>query len=195
MTTLNTINIKGKKYVTVNERLKHFRENCKGYSLETEVLSVDVDSALMRAVIRDDQNRIIATGVAREVRTDTNSMVNKTSYVENCETSAWGRALANFGIGIDENVASADEVAMAITTQEKLKKVDTFKSAEVIFHGVDTYESLKKELQSITTPEALGAIATRITAIRKALTNDQLEDLRRIHISILSPQPNGSNEQ
>jgi hypothetical protein len=42
------------------------------------------------------------------------SYINKTSYVENCETSAWGRALANFAIGVDASVASADEVANAI---------------------------------------------------------------------------------
>jgi len=40
------------------------------------------------------------------------------SYIENCETSAWGRALANFGIGIDTAVASADEVGNAIKQQQ-----------------------------------------------------------------------------
>ena len=46
------------------------------------------------------------------------TFINKTSYVENCETSAWGRALANFGIGLDTSVASADEVQNAIANQE-----------------------------------------------------------------------------
>lgn len=122
MTTLPTVDIKGKKYVTVNERLKYFREQHAGYCLETEVIHVTDDDALMRAIIRDDKDRVVATGVAREVRTDTSSFVNKTSYVENCETSAWGRALANFGIGIDENVASADEVVQAINTPTERPK-------------------------------------------------------------------------
>lgn len=122
MTTLPTVNIKGKKYVTVNDRLKYFRENHAGFSLETEVIEVTDEHALMRAVIRDDKQNLVATGVAREVRTDSSSFVNKTSYVENCETSAWGRALANFGIGIDETVASADEVVNAINTNDHSKK-------------------------------------------------------------------------
>ena len=49
------------------------------------------------------------------------SFINKTSYVENCETSAWGRALANFGIGLGTSVASADEVANAIENQKSTK--------------------------------------------------------------------------
>jgi len=130
MTKLKTISIKGKQYVSVNERLKYFRENHKGYSLETEVIEVTGESALMKAIIRDDKQNLVATGVAREVRTDTNSFVNKTSYVENCETSAWGRALANFGIGIDETVASADEVVNAINTPEK--KVEQPTAIEVM---------------------------------------------------------------
>ena len=47
------------------------------------------------------------------------TFINKTSYLENCETSAWGRALGNFGIGIDTSVASANEVGNAIANQSK----------------------------------------------------------------------------
>jgi hypothetical protein len=51
-------------------------------------------------------------------------MINKTSYVENCETSAWGRALANLGIGIETSIASSNEVEMAIAKQEVIANVD-----------------------------------------------------------------------
>lgn len=118
MTKLPTVSIKGKNYVAVSERLKYFRQNHAGYSLETEVVEITEEFAIVRAVIRDDKDHLIATGLAREVRTDSASFVNKTSYVENCETSAWGRALANFGIGIDDTVASADELVNAINTPE-----------------------------------------------------------------------------
>ena len=43
--------------------------------------------------------------------------INKSSYVENCETSAWGRALANFGIGVDSSIASAEEVMADMSKQ------------------------------------------------------------------------------
>ena len=56
-----------------------------------------------------------ATGFAQEDKSS--SYINKTSYVENCETSAWGRALANLGIGIDTSIASSNEVAIAIGKQ------------------------------------------------------------------------------
>lgn len=108
--TLQTINIKGKQYVTVNERLKAFRETHKDYSLETELVEVNDRTALIRALIKDPAGRIIATGTSFERADNKKSMVNATSHVENCETSAWGRALGNFGIGIDTSVASADEI-------------------------------------------------------------------------------------
>ena len=113
---MKTINIKGKEYVTVNERLKEFRTNeiYKGFSLETELINLDQDTVTMRAVIRDASGLIKATGFAQEVKSNPLSMVNKTSYVENCETSAWGRALGNLGIGIDSSVASAEEVVNAV---------------------------------------------------------------------------------
>lgn len=115
---MKTVNIKGKEYVMVNERLKQFRENYKGYSLISEIVNLTEDSCVMKAIILDADGKTVATGHAQEDRTS--SMINKTSFVENCETSAWGRALANFGIGIDTSVASAEEVDMAIAKQELL---------------------------------------------------------------------------
>lgn len=113
MADLSTISIKGKAYVTVNSRLKYFRENFQGYALLTELVEVNDKSALIRAVVKNDKGEIVATGCAFERADNKGSMVNATSHVENCETSAWGRALGNFGIGIDVSVASADEVERA----------------------------------------------------------------------------------
>lgn len=113
---MEKIKIKGKDYVMVNERLKYFREKYKGWSLTSEIVSLDSDSCVIKALICDENGVLKATGFAQEDRTS--SMINKTSFVENCETSAWGRALGNLGIGIDESVASAEEVDMAIKKQE-----------------------------------------------------------------------------
>lgn len=130
-TQLKTVNIKGKDYVEVNERLKYFRQNFKDYSLESEVISLDKESITIKAIIKDENGRIIATGLAQEDKAS--SFINKTSYVENCETSAWGRALGNLGIGIDTSVASCEEVANAILNQNKeekpLSKVDKIDKA------------------------------------------------------------------
>lgn len=118
MSKLKTINIKGKSYVEVSERLKHFRKTFPDYSLTTQIIECTADQCVMVATILDPSGRVIATGHAHE--TKNSSFINKTSHVENCETSAWGRALANFGIGIDSSVASANEVTMAIA-QDNIK--------------------------------------------------------------------------
>tara|TARA_R110002012_G_scaffold259907_2_gene441549 strand:+ start:643 stop:1161 length:519 start_codon:yes stop_codon:yes gene_type:complete len=119
MTKLKTINIKGKEYVEVNERLKYFRENHPEHSLVTEIIQCTEEHCVIKATIVHG-GVPIATGHAHEVRSA--SFINKTSFVEVCETSAWGRALANFGIGIDSQVASAHEVANAIAQTEVPKK-------------------------------------------------------------------------
>ena len=54
------------------------------------------------------------------MRVKSSSNINKTSYVENCETSAVGRALAILGIGIDTSIASANEVEDAIAQQQAM---------------------------------------------------------------------------
>ena len=113
-----TTNIRGKQYVEVNERIKFFRqeEQYKNWSLITEFTVLDSEQCVCKASIADTEHRIIATGHAHEVQGSSN--INKTSYVENCETSAVGRALAMLGIGIDTSIASANEVSDAIAKQE-----------------------------------------------------------------------------
>ena len=114
-----TTNIRGKQYVEVNERIKFFRqeEQYKHWSLITEFPVLDSEQCVSKASIADTEHRIIATGHAHEVQGSSN--INKTSYVENCETSAIGRALAMLGIGIDTSIASANEVSDAIAKQEE----------------------------------------------------------------------------
>ena len=117
---MRTINIKGKNYVPVTERVKEFHEKYPDFTVLTEIISLDETSVLMKATVYDPDGKILAVGHAQEDRNASN--INKTSYVENCETSAIGRALGMFGIGIDDSMASADEVANAIDRQEAMKQ-------------------------------------------------------------------------
>lgn len=121
---MKTVNIKGKEYVEVNERVKYFRENFKGWSLESELLSNEDGVCVFKATIKDENGTIKATGHAYE--RESSSFINKTSYIENCETSAWGRALGNLGIGIDTSIASGDEVVNAINNQNEEPKKYSF---------------------------------------------------------------------
>ena len=113
-----TTNIRGKKYVEVNERIKFFRQEdeYKNWTISTEFTAMDSEMCVCKCIIADPNQRVIATGHAHEERSS--SHINKTSYVENCETSAIGRALAMMGIGIDTSIASANEVNDAIAKQE-----------------------------------------------------------------------------
>ena len=118
---MKTINIHGKQYVEVKERVKHFREIHKEWGLTSEIIDLTEDRCVIKATITNEEDRVIATGIAYETKGST--FINKTSFIENCETSAWGRALANLGIGLDVSIASADEVRNA-KSQDK-KKVET----------------------------------------------------------------------
>jgi hypothetical protein len=116
---MKSIDIKGKMYVPVNERVKEFRSNAiyKNYKIENDFVEINDKFCIVKSKIYNDKNEVVATGFAREVNGD--SYINKTSYVENCETSAIGRALGLLGVGIDEAFASADEVLNAVENQNK----------------------------------------------------------------------------
>jgi len=111
---LKTVNIKGKEYVEVNQRIMAFRDMYPNGSIMTDMLSNEGGVCVFKAVVVVD-GQIVATGHAYEKEGST--FINKTSYLENCETSAIGRALGCLGIGIDTSVASVEEVANAIKQQ------------------------------------------------------------------------------
>jgi len=113
---LKTMDIKGKAYIPVNERVRAFRELYPTWSLLNDILSSDAGVIVMCATIKDEQGRIIANAHASETIGD--GQVNRTSALENCETSAIGRALGMLGIGIDTAIATADEVHHAQQRQQ-----------------------------------------------------------------------------
>ena len=101
------VNIHGKDYKTVALRVAEFREEQPSWTIDTMIVEATSDLVLMRAEIRDEEGRLIGAGHAEEVRS--NGRINKTSAVENCETSAIGRALSACGFAGSE-YASANEV-------------------------------------------------------------------------------------
>ena len=109
--SITMVDIKGKSYAQVNERIKAFRQLFPEGSITTEIINMDNGVVTMKAIVRDNSEKILATGYANEK--ESSSYINKTSYIENCETSAVGRALGFLGIGIDLGIASAEEVQNA----------------------------------------------------------------------------------
>tara|TARA_B100000767_G_scaffold82050_1_gene79005 strand:- start:567 stop:944 length:378 start_codon:yes stop_codon:yes gene_type:complete len=113
---MESIDIKGKQYITVNERVKEFRRLHPQGQILTSILA-NVDSQVMFKAEIVVEGVTVSTGHAYEK--EGSSFINKTSYIENCETSAIGRALGMYGIGIDTSLASADEVQNAVKQQDK----------------------------------------------------------------------------
>lgn len=111
---MKTVKIKGKEYVMVVERIKHLRDNHPGYSIETKADLVDKMWVVNATLTIPERGTY--TGWASEVIGD--GMINKTSALENAETSAVGRACANAGIGVIDDIASANEVIAASDASE-----------------------------------------------------------------------------
>ena len=116
------VNIKGKSYSTVAERINKVANTVDSYSLTTEVIDIGENHVVMKATLKIDDN--LYTGHAYE--DIGSSKINETSALENCETSAIGRSLSTAGWAGSE-FASADELVTALNKQNtpsKAKKED-----------------------------------------------------------------------
>lgn len=122
--SIKTTDIKGKEYAEVNQRVKAFRMVYPTGTISTEMQSNENGICIFNAVVGYQEGEefiILGSGTAYEK--EGSSFINKTSYIENCETSAVGRALGMAGFGIDTSVASFEEVANAIQQQEEDKLI------------------------------------------------------------------------
>lgn len=118
--SIKTVDVKGKEYAEVNQRIKAFRMVYPEGSIMTELLKLDGGVCVMQATVKDFDT-ILGMGTAYEVEGST--FINRTSYIENCETSAVGRALGMAGFGIDTSVASYEEVQTAVINQEQMQTI------------------------------------------------------------------------
>lgn len=130
---VSTTSIKGKSYTEVNQRIKAFRMVYPDGFILTRINSHENGMIVFTASVGFYENGeafTIGTGTAYEKEGST--QINRTSYIENCETSAVGRALGMAGFGIDTSVASKEEVEQAIAQQEaeaiENKKIDKAKA-------------------------------------------------------------------
>ena len=139
-----TVNIKGKKYSTVNERHKHLLEYFPEARFNEEVLFHDADRVIMKTELYISDT-IYAVGHAEEFRNS--SFINKTSALENCSSSALGRCLAAFGLSGSE-YASAEELVNALNNQNTNTQSTTKKV------------SIEDEIKKQTTKTKLTALFT-----------------------------------
>lgn len=126
---IKTTDIKGTAYSEVSQRITAFRKLYPDGFIRTSIEELKDGICVMRAFVgcyevgesSERREVLLATGTAYEK--EGSSFINKTSYIENCETSAVGRALGMLGIGIDNSIASFDEAQNAHIQQEAEEKV------------------------------------------------------------------------
>ncbi len=113
------IDFKGKKYVLVSDRVLYFNDAYKEGSITTELVSTpDAATVIVKATVKPNDKQTF-TGYSQATWGE--GYINKTSALENAETSAVGRALAFMGIGVIESIASLDEIHKTTTTKVTTK--------------------------------------------------------------------------
>lgn len=127
---MNTINIHGREYVPVSERVRLAHLHDGKLSIVTELIATTPE-AIVKATVTTDKG--IFTGYSAS---NSSKAIEKTSPIEIAETSAVGRALGFAGYGIDDGIASADEVENATSSTETTptftKKAATTQSEPLI---------------------------------------------------------------
>lgn len=107
------IQIKGKSYVLVSDRIIFFNESYPNGSIESKIVSYDGGKVVMKSKVTPDVTVPTRFFTGYSQADETQGMVNKTAALENAETSAVGRALAMMGIGVLDSIASVDEMSKA----------------------------------------------------------------------------------
>lgn len=165
MKELKGINIKGNEYILVKDRVLYFNENYPNGKIETELLSeINSEMVVMKATITPDVDNPtrIFTGFSQATWGD--GYINKTAAMENCETSAVGRALGMMGIGVIDSIASADEINKAQTQPKYTPKKTSDVQRPIIGIG------------KITSQEKLGFL----TKVEKMKRNCPPDDWNRL---------------
>ena len=126
---MTPMDIKGRKYMEVNQRIKAFRMLFPTGFIKTDVFYLQDGVCVMQAQVgyyeptEEPYPKVIILGEGTAYEKEDSSFINKTSYIENCETSAVGRALGMAGFGMDAEVASAEEQQNAMLNQALTEKI------------------------------------------------------------------------
>ena len=180
--------LKGKDYAMVPERVTAFRKLFPEGFITTQIVEHDGTTVLMKATAgysnADGISVILGTGYAQEVKGK--GMVNSTSYIENCETSAVGRALGFLGLGINGGgICSAEELANAVVAQRQMQGEAPVKQtqapAEPEAPKAKTADQYRKEIIALA-PKKGADIKAIVGADYKGKKWDQLsaDELRDI---------------
>ncbi len=177
-----TVNIHGKKYVTVASRIaiarKHFGTRI---ALQTNIEENTERRVVMRTQVFVD-GELVSVGTAEEFRGTSN--INRTSALENCETSSVGRALGLLGLTNDA-IASAEEMQQVQNVEgNRSQNISTISASAVI-----NIDELKKRFDNASHVEGLKAI------VSEPDIRDYLNDLKGRNLSEFKIITNYYNKQ
>ena len=143
-----SVNIHGKEYITVDERVAEFHKLYPNGMISTKLVEFTDKRVITKTTVIPDVDKPerFFTGLAYEMVGVGN--INKTSSLENCETSSTGRCLGMLNIGLVGSIATADEVDAAIKTQDAIKVTDEQKNKyqELLKHKC--FKGKKKDTNS-----------------------------------------------
>jgi hypothetical protein len=157
------INIKGKQYVLVADRVTYFNDNYPNGSITTMLVSKPGDeTVIVRATVTPDEKNDDRYFTAYSQAVIGDGMINKTSALENAETSAVGRALGFMGIGVIESIASADELNKTAgskgysdrgpaTRGATVKQIDFMRKVAQQVTGLEQADDLDEWIEEILT--------------------------------------------
>ena len=173
--TITTTPIKGKNYAEVPQRVKAFRMVCPNGTISTEIVSLEGGVVVIKATVADEAGNILGTGHAYEKEGST--FINKESYIENCETSAVGRALGFIGLGIDTSICSAEELTNAVINQDQKVDAESIKKLKALAEekrvGIDEVcERFKVNLLKDMTMKQWATAINMLNATERKKTNE-----------------------
>lgn len=174
---IKTMDIKGKNYCPVNERILAFKKVYAEGSIITEIIEKADDSVLMIAKVYDG-DKLLATGHAMENK---QGNVNILSMIENCETSAVGRALGMAGFGVDKGIASEQEMNKIEDYKMKNKKIEIYD--KVYISEIDAIKIQKAAINELIRKQGI-----ILEELKKAVRNQtwtELEDLNYQQLGML----------
>ena len=171
-------------YVDVATRIQHFYKKYPDGSLQSSIVHDDGKRIVMRALAyRKPDDPSPGVGHAEEIRGD--GPVNRTSALENSETSAWGRALAALGFEVRNGVASREEMEQAKAEEERQKREGSKANGRISPDHAQRIKARVKQhgMEAKELRLALGAAGADSTDLRTAIDNltaqqaEKLEEL------------------
>lgn len=149
-------------YEPVEVRLEKFIKEYPDFRIATELELVEKDRYVVKAYLYKTSSDSVAwsTGYAEE--TVSTRGVNQTSALENCETSAIGRALANCGYAPKGKRPSQEEMKKVIAKAPAKPAVQDIKEGDVDYWATPFGDHLKTTNAPVTIDKAMETVAAII---------------------------------